>query len=159
MRRQDALDSFEELDPLSFGPQDDGLTGETAKVKIEPTIESQEPVDVNLGNGEGDTAQVGSSSQSGDVSRPDPLGSHPKASGGVKRKWSEEDLLIERRGLKREPDVELADLDREVRDDNKRIDVKPDVAGLVSGLTCDSSLSETPVNDLHEVYAFGISHN
>ena len=148
VRRQDALDSFEELDPLSFGPQDDGLTGETAKVKIEPTIESQEPVDVNLGNGEGDTSQVGSSSQSGDVSR-----SHPKASVGVKRKWSEEDLLIERRGLKREPDVELADLDREVRDDNKRIDVKPDVAGLVSGLTCDSSLSETPVNDLHEVYA------
>ena len=43
--------------------------------------------------------------------------------------------------------MELADLDREVRDDNKRIDVKPDVAGLVSGLTCDSSLSETPVND------------
>ena len=41
VRRQDALDSFEELDPLSFGPQDDGLTGETAKVKIEPTIESR----------------------------------------------------------------------------------------------------------------------
>ena len=108
---------------------------------------------MNLGGGEGSTSQAGSSSQSGGVSRPDPLGSYPKASVGVKRKWSEENLLNERRGLKREPDVELADLDREVRDDNKRIDVKPDIAGLVSGMTCDSSLSETPINDLHEVYA------
>ena len=143
--RQGALDSFEELDPLAFDPQDDVLTG--------PTAESQEPVDVNLGGGEGSTSQAGSSSQSGGVSRPDSLGSYPKASVGVKRKWSEEDLMNERRGLKREPDVELADLDREVRDDNKRIDVKPDIAGLVSGMTCDSSLSETPINDLHEVYA------
>ena len=61
--------------------------------------------------------------------------------------------MIEKRGLKREPDVKLAELDREVRNDKKRIDVKPDIAGLFSGLTCDSSLSETPVNDLHEVYA------
>jgi hypothetical protein len=49
--------------------------------------------------------------------------------------------------------VQLAELDREVRDDNKRIDVKPDIAGLVSGMTSDSSLSETPINDLREVYA------
>ena len=151
--RQGALDSFEELDPLAFDPQDDVLTGPTAELKIEPKVESQEPVDVNLGGGEGSTSQAGSSSQSGGVSRPDSLGSYPKASVGVKRKWSEEDLMTERRGLKREPDVELAELDREVRDDNKRIDVKPDIAGLVSGMTCDSSLSETPINDLHEVYA------
>ena len=153
LTRQGALDSFEELDPLAFDPQDDVLTGPAAELKIEPKVESQEPVDVNLGGGEGSTSQAGSSSQSGGVSRPDSLGSYPKASVGVKRKWSEEDLMIEKRGLKREPDVELAELDREVRDDNKRIDVKPDIAGLVSGLTCDSSLSETPINDLHEVYA------
>ena len=110
MTRQGALDSFEELDPLAFDPQDDVLTGPAAELKIEPKVESQEPVDVNLGGGEGSTSQAGSSSQSGGVSRPDSL--------GVKRKWSEEDLMIEKRGLKREPDVELAELDREVRDDN-----------------------------------------
>ena len=153
LTRQGALDSFEELDPLAFDPQDDVLTGPATELKIEPKVESQEPVDVNLGGGEGSTSQAGSSSQSGGVSRPDSLGSYPKASVGVKRKWSEEDLMTERRGLKREPDVELAELDREVRDDNKRIDVKPDIAGLVSGMTSDSSLSETPINDLREVYA------
>ena len=63
--RQGALDSFEELDPLAFDPQDDVLTGPTAELKIEPKVESQEPVDVNLGGGEGSTSQAGSSSQSG----------------------------------------------------------------------------------------------
>ena len=78
--RQGALDSFEELDPLAFDPQDDVLTGPTAELKIEPKVESQEPVDVNLGGGEGGTSQAGSSSQSGGVSRPDSLGSYSKAS-------------------------------------------------------------------------------
>ena len=142
----------EELDPLAFDPQDDVVAGPAAELKLEPKVEPQGPVDVNLGGGEGSTSQAGSSSQSGGVARPDSLGSYPKASVGVKRKWSEKDLMIEKRGLKRESDAELAELDREVKDDNKRIDVKPDIAGLVSGLTCDSSLSETPVNDLHEVY-------
>ena len=70
----------------------------STELKIEPKVESQEPVDVNLGGGEGSTSQAGSSSQSGGVSRPDSLGSYPRASVGVKRKWSEEDLLNERRG-------------------------------------------------------------
>ena len=41
---------------------------------------------MNLGGGEGSTSQAGSSSQSGGVSRPDSLGSYPKASVGVKPK-------------------------------------------------------------------------
>ena len=134
------------------------VTGPAAELKIEPKVESQEPVDVNLGGGEGSASKAGSSSQSGGVSRPDSLGSYPKASVGVKRKWSEKDLMIEKRGLKREPDVELAELDREIRDDNKRIDVKPDIAGLVSGLTCDSSLSETPLMTCTKCMQWLFSH-
>ncbi len=51
LTRQGALEFFEELDPLAFDHQDDVITGPAAELKLEPKVESQEPVDVNLGVG------------------------------------------------------------------------------------------------------------